>query len=222
MKCAKCQAELVAGAAFCQKCGAPTGANAPTEGAATAAAPGEGVQSAPERVTAAVEAAARGPDAEEVLWEGRFSKLAMIGAWVGAGIATLVAIVVGLVIGLTSGSWWITLGVLAALWVALVLRLLYQQMSIKYTLTNQRLIHERGILWQTRDRIEAIDIDDVTVNQGPVERMLGVGTVHVVSSDLSTPKFALTGIEDVRNVATLIDNARRKERRKRGLHIETM
>ncbi len=188
---------------------------------AAPAARGEAARTTPEKFTAAVEAGARGADAEEVLWEGRFSKLAMVDAWAGAGIVTLVTIIAGLVIRFGSG-WWIALGLLAALWIALGLRLVYQQLSIKYTLTNQRLIHERGILWRTIDRIEAIDIDDVTFHQGPVARMLGIGTVDVVSSDMSTPKFALVGIENVRQVATLIDEARRKERRKRGLHIETV
>jgi hypothetical protein len=62
----------------------------------------------------------------------------------------------------------------------------------------------------------------VTVQQGPVERMLGVGSVRIVSSDQSTPEFHLIGIEDVRTVAGLIDDARRKERRKRGVHIESI
>ncbi len=211
MRCAKCQAEAPEGAKFCPKCGAAM------DGAAD-----ELGRTRPEKITAALEASARGPDAEELLWEGRFSKLAMIGAWVVAALVTIAAIVAGFVAGFQTRGWLITLGVLAAIWILLLLRLVYQQMSIKYTLTNQRLIHERGILWRAVDRIEAIDIDDVTFRQGPVERMLGVGTVDVVSSDVSTPKFALVGIEDVRTVATLIDDTRRKERRKRGLHIETM
>jgi membrane protein YdbS with pleckstrin-like domain len=83
-------------------------------------------------------------------------------------------------------------------------------------------MHERGLLWRRQDRIETIDIDDVAVEQGPIARMLGVGTVRLTSSDRSTPEFLLAGIEDVRNVATMIDNARRTERRKRGLHIESI
>ena len=69
---------------------------------------------------------------------------------------------------------------------------------------------------------ETIDIDDVTVQQGPVQRMLGIGTVKMTSSDRTTPEFVLVGIEDVRKVAAMIDEARRNERRKRGLHIEAV
>jgi hypothetical protein len=62
----------------------------------------------------------------------------------------------------------------------------------------------------------------VAVQQGPIQRMLGVGTVKITSTDRSTPEFTLAGIGDVRQVATMIDEARRNERRKRGVHIESI
>ena len=107
-------------------------------------------------------------------------------------------------------------------WIGLVLRLLYLQLSLHYYLTSQRFIHERGLLWRDVDRIETIDIDDVAVKQGPVERMLGIGSILLRSSDASTPEYNIQGIEDVRRVATLIDEARRKERRRRGMYIESV
>ena len=55
-----------------------------------------------------------------------------------------------------------------------------------------------------------------------LERMLGVGSIQVVSSDKTHPEFWIRGIDDVRRVATLMDDARRKERMRRGLHIEAI
>ncbi len=72
------------------------------------------------------------------------------------------------------------------------------------------------------DRIEVIDIDDVTYEQGIVQRMLGVGTIRMSSSDRSHPELVLSGIDGVERVADMIDDIRRKERRKRGLHIEAI
>jgi hypothetical protein len=77
-------------------------------------------------------------------------------------------------------------------------------------------------LWRETDRIEAIDIDDVSFSQGPVERMLGVGSIRILSSDQSHPTMDLPGIENVRAVASLIDEVRRQERRKRGLYVESV
>ncbi len=107
-------------------------------------------------------------------------------------------------------------------WAGLVVRLLYLQISRHYFLSNQRFVHERGLLWREIDRIEAIDIDYVSFVQGPLERMLGVGAIRILSSDQSHPKMELPGIENVRTVAALIDETRRQERRRRGLYVESV
>jgi membrane protein YdbS with pleckstrin-like domain len=209
MKCQHCGAEIVAGAAFCHACG---------KSLAPVAAMTEGKKA----FTSAVAGRGKGEDPDDVLWEGHFSKLAMLGSWITAGALTLGTLIVGFAAGFDRQKWFWALAANAAVWIVLLLRLVYLQLSVHYRLTAQRFVHERGLLWRQQDRIETIDIDDVTVRQGPVQRMLGVGTVRIVSSDQSTPEFVLVGIEDVRQVATLIDDARRKERRKRGVHIESI
>jgi membrane protein YdbS with pleckstrin-like domain len=211
MKCKQCGVEIAPGAAFCQACGASvsTAAAAPPATPASRLTPSAGRSADPE-------------DPEQLLWEGRFSKLAMLGSWAGAGIFTIGVLVAAALLEFSDGAWFWTGVAIAVVWIVLVLWLLYQQMSIKYSMTNQRLIHEHGLLWRRTDRIEAIDIDDVTVNQGPIARMVGVGNVKILSSDQSTPEFYLVGIDNVRDLATMIDEVRRKERRKRGVHIETV
>jgi membrane protein YdbS with pleckstrin-like domain len=215
MKCQHCGAEIVEGAAFCQACGksltAAAGADAPPR-----PTPGKNA------FTSAVARRGGEEDPEEALWEGSYSKLDMIGYWLAAGAITLGAVIWGFVGKWEGRTWAIVLALVAAMWIALLLRLVYLQLSVRYKLTSQRFIHERGLLWRQQDRIETIDIDDVTVRQGPVQRMLGIGTVRIVSSDQSTPEFLLVGIEDVRKIAAMIDDIRRKERRKRGVHIESV
>jgi len=71
-------------------------------------------------------------------------------------------------------------------------------------------------------RIEVIDIDDVSYTQGPVERIFGVGTIQLTSSDRSHPTLSMIGIGEVTEVAGLLDDIRRAERRRRSLHIESI
>jgi len=165
-----------------------------------------------------------GPDGdpEDDLWAGSYSHLAMIGSWVGGGVATVAAIVIALLVSASGAAWLWVLGGIVLMWIALAAWYGYRRLSVHYKLSTQRLITEAGLLWRTVDRVELIDVDDVTYRQGPVERLLGVGTIIVASSDRSTPQLALPGIENVREVADLIDDARRKERRSRGLHIESV
>lgn len=159
---------------------------------------------------------------EETLWTGSYSHLDMIGTWIGGGVATVAAVVIGLLLSLSGAGWLWLVGAIAIMWVGLALLYAYRRFSVHYTLTTQRLLTEMGILWRTMDRVELIDVDDVIYRQGPVDRLLGVGKIVVSSSDRTTPELELPGIENVREVADAIDDARRKERRSRGLHIESV
>jgi uncharacterized membrane protein YdbT with pleckstrin-like domain len=160
---------------------------------------------------------------EEDLWQGSYSSKAMIGKWVLAAFVTLVLLIGVLVFGFANVFLWLAwLCVTVLMWGGLWLYLLYRQLTCKYQLTTQRFLHEAGLLKRVTDRIEVIDIDDVSFEQRVVERMLGVGSIKITSSDRSHPELWLHGIEKVKEVAGLIDDIRRKERRRRGLHIEAV
>lgn len=210
MICPTCQLETLDDAIFCHHCGTRL------DGASEASTPMERFQAAMPNGND------EDDEDERELWQGSYSKLSMIGFWVGAGVFSLIVIIAGAAIGFGLGSWTIALCVILLVWAVLILRLLYLQLSRHYYLSNQRFVHEEGLLWREINRVEAIDIDDVTFVQGPVERFLGVGTVKIISSDQSHPSIEMPGIENVRAVASLIDETRRQERRKRGLHIEAI
>ena len=171
---------------------------------------------------AKVEAIRSAPnEPEHDLWRGGFSPKAMIGYWLVAAVVTIVAVVAGVILT-NATAWIVALAIAFAVWAAFALYLLYQRMSVEYQLTTQRLFHRSGILTRVTNRVEVIDIDDVQFTQGIVERLLGVGTIRILSTDVSDPKLILRGIDDVKNVADTIDKVRREERRRRGLHIETV
>jgi membrane protein YdbS with pleckstrin-like domain len=225
MKCSKCSADLPVDARFCPACGASTDA-APTEVAAVA--PGAAPPSSPfvaellrDRADAQRAAAAASPPAENVLWQGTYSPKDMAGTFLTVGVLSIVAVITG-VFYVTGIGWLWLLGTIAVVWAALGLVLLYRRMSIRYRLTDQRFFHERGILTRVVDRIEVIDMDDITYVQGIVDRIFGTGTIKVTSSDRTHPEINLRGIDQVREVAALLDSARRQERLRRGVHIEAI
>jgi len=82
--------------------------------------------------------------------------------------------------------------------------------TTKYRLTNQRLVVEQGILSRTLDEVDLRTVDDSGFSQSPLERLQGIGTVWVVSSDRSTPRLTLRGIPDPRSLREKIrENAYR-------------
>lgn len=209
MKCGQCGGETPAASAFCPHCGAQLADaidDGPARSAAARLAPGGN----------------RGGNAppEETLWMGSYSPKAMADWAAAAVVLTIVSAVVAALIGPPG---WIVFGIGALIaWATIGLVALYRRMTVRYQLTTFRLFHETGLLSRTRDRIEVIDIDDVTLRQGLVERMFNVGTIHVRSSDMTHGNLAMVGIEDARNVTDLIDDTRRAERQRRGLFMENV
>jgi hypothetical protein len=174
-------------------------------------------------------------DSEQTLWHGGYSIKAMYGSWALALLVTIAAVVAIVVTTFHPVATLVGVIVAAALWIVLIGYYLIMRLGVDYTLTNQRFIHKQGLLRQVSNRVEVmgllrqvsnrvevIDIDDVQYEQGMFERMFGVGTIRLLSSDVSDPKLMLKGIDDVQRVANLIDNARRQERNKRGLYVETV
>ena len=220
MQCSACGADTLEEAIFCAKCGhklKDDGA-APDQQAVPATAPASG--SMAQRIKSAAGPADGDDDEEEVsLWKGGYSARAMLGGWVTAAIVSFVLIAV-LIFFLA--AWFVLIPLIFLTWIYAACVLAYRKLSVYYELTTQRFIHKSGILRRSSDRLEVIDIDDVTYTQGLIQRMVNVGTIRITSSDRSHPELVLIGIENVRVVADTIDDVRRKERRRRGLHIEAV
>lgn len=167
--------------------------------------------------------------AEAELWAGAYSPKAMIGWIIGAVLLTIVGAIVA---SLAAPEGWMVFGIGAVIvWAAVGLVALYRRLTVRYRLTTFRLFHETGLLSRTRDRIEVIDIDDVTLTQGIIERMFNVGTISVLASDQSLAEkdgkggmgtLVMQGIDDPRQVADLIDNTRRRERERRAIFMENV
>lgn len=209
MNCPKCNAQIVQPARFCHLCGEglPEGAE-------------EDQLSPAARMQQAAARATGGGEQEEELWSGTYSPKAMIGAWVLAALISSV-LIAGWIAWMPSGVWWLVLaGALFVVWDYPAIVLLYRRLGTYYQLTTRRFIHQRGFLHRVTDRIEVIDIDDITVEQGFIERLMGVGTIRISSSDRTHPELRLPGIENVQQVSVIFDNARLAERRRRSLHVE--
>jgi hypothetical protein len=160
---------------------------------------------------------------EETIWEGGYSPKAMIGSWVLGGIVSVALVVVGIIFA--AGDWRIWAGVGAGIlliWVVQFGRLAIRRLNIHYRLTTRRFFHETGLLSRVTNRIEVIDIDDIAAEQSFFERFVGVGTIRIGSSDRTDPMLVLRGIDNVKQVAQQIDDARRAERDRRGLYVESI
>jgi uncharacterized membrane protein YdbT with pleckstrin-like domain len=150
---------------------------------------------------------------EETLWRGTPSWTLLAGR-IAIVIVTLAVIPAlhflsrgGEVDDATMGwiriGFWITLIVLCVEAVWLLVGLI-QIRSTLYTLTNQRLMIETGILSKSLSEIDLRYIDDTQFGQSLVDRLLGIGNVTIISSDKSTPTTVLRSIRDPRGIREMI------------------
>jgi len=157
---------------------------------------------------------------EQKIWECSYSGKAMYGTWIL--LVPITALIVGATIWammtyefISNNSYFVWLGlalVLVLLWGTPLSKLMYKKVSIHYKLTTQRLIHTEGFFFRKTDQIELIDIEDVNYSQSIFQRMFGVGTIIVESSDKSHPILHMEGIDKVSARNDDIDKQRRRER----------
>jgi len=224
MLCPTCSTEAPAGSTFCPKCGHPLDGAVAKAKVASPPSPAVRVAAGPAEQLKAAQAAAGGVTPEEPereLGHGGYSPKAMYGSWLLAILVTVAAAVACIILPLPMV--WIAAPIVAiVLWLCLLVSYAALRLGVDYTLTTQRFIHKSGLLTRVMNRIAVIDIDDVAYEQRFMERMFGVGTIKLLSSDVSDPQRVHRGIDDVQRVATMIDDARREERRKRAIYMETV
>jgi len=100
-------------------------------------------------------------------------------------------------------GWWIT-AVLVLIELTRFLFALAQLRSTVYTITNQRVMIETGLLTKSLGEIDLRYIDDTQFFQSLTDRLLGIGNVTIISSDKTTPQYVLRGVRDPRNLREMI------------------
>ena len=151
---------------------------------------------------------------EETLWRGSPSLVVLIGHVV---LMLIVLIAVPLITAaitqhtndLDAASrinhigWLVTLIILMIQFINFLVALLKRR-SIVYTITNQRVMIEQGVLSKSLSEIDLRYIDETEFFQHFSERILGIGSVTLISSDKAFPTTTLRGIKDPRAVRELI------------------
>ena len=154
------------------------------------------------------------PAREETLWQGAPSAVVLLGH--AAGILAVI-IAVPLIAWLAAqGSrdlesaanatrlGWLVTGAIVLLQLIALAVAWARLRSVVYTVTNQRVTIESGLLAKAFSEIDLRYVDDSQFYQSLGQRMLGIGNVTLISSDKSTPTYVLRSIADPRSVRELI------------------
>jgi len=83
-----------------------------------------------------------------------------------------------------------------------------------YSLDEEKLNITKGLISKTYDEIKLYRITDFTVRQSFLQRIFGIGTIHICSSDSTSPELDIINVKDSRNVkdkiSKQVDIAREK------------
>ncbi len=156
------------------------------------------------------------------LWSGRCTFKGIIDRLALSALITLAPVL--------AMGWWpwarkgwpVALGLLILLWAYQFCVYAGRRFGHRYRLTPQTFFHERGLLVKSTSPIEIIRIDDITLKQTVLERLVGVGTIRILSNDTTDPLLVMKGISNVRDAFNTIDQARRAERRRRAVRIDAV
>ena len=113
--------------------------------------------------------------------------------------------------------WGVLLLPVVGLGLILLARAWYLVASTRYRLTTQRLFAQTGLIAKNLEEVELFRVKDVTLRQGVLDRLLGVGTVTVLSTDDTAPELELAGIRDPLAVKEALRTAFRAARQREGL-----
>jgi membrane protein YdbS with pleckstrin-like domain len=139
------------------------------------------------------------------------------------GQILLAVVFIGLGVGLALRAQdfsWSPRVALVPLALALLLLLLVwiRVKSCSYRLTTQRLFARRGWLAKHVDELELYRVKDVVVDQRFLQRMMGYGTITVLTDDDTTPTMDLVRISRPTEIKEMIRTQYRAARRREGVH----
>lgn len=87
----------------------------------------------------------------------------------------------------------------------------------RYSVTENKLIIRRGLFIDREDEIILYRIKDITLRRGPLQQMLGVGTIIIESVDITTPKLFICSVKDSRKVKELLSKLIEKNKKTAGV-----
>ncbi|HXS43495.1 MAG TPA: PH domain-containing protein [Solirubrobacteraceae bacterium] len=143
---------------------------------------------------------------EEIVFQGRPVWRSLMSFYISA---TLGALVVGVLVGIvvSTGAGVLVFLVLFAL--ALLVGFL-RRVATVYTITNQRLRIQTGLLARRVQQTRIDRVQNVNTSQTMVDRVLRVGAVDFDTAGTDDSEFRFVGVSEPPDVVAAVDRAQRE------------
>ena len=143
---------------------------------------------------------------EQIVFEGRPVWRSILSFYVSGLIG---AVIIGVIVALVAST---ALGVVVflVLFAIVVLVGFVRRISTRYTITNQRLRIQRGLLSKHVQQTRIERVQNVNTNQTLVSRVLRVGTVDFDTAGTDDSDFTFIGVGSPHEVVEAVDRAQRE------------
>jgi uncharacterized membrane protein YdbT with pleckstrin-like domain len=143
-------------------------------------------------------------EGETIIYEGHPSWRSTLTFYVkGLGIAIVIGLLAALIAG---GTFTVTVAVFVVLAATVVVGFV-KRMATTYSVTSKRLHIKRGLISRRVQETRLYRVQNVNTEQGPLERMLGIGSVDFDTAGTDDSDFTFTGIADPEGIAHKVDHA---------------
>jgi uncharacterized membrane protein YdbT with pleckstrin-like domain len=143
---------------------------------------------------------------EQVVFEGRPVWRSILSFYISGLIG---AIIIGVIVALVASTG-LGVAVFLVLFAAVVLVGFIKRITTRYTITNQRLRIERGLLSKHVQQTRIERVQNVNTNQTFVSRVLRVGTVDFDTAGTDDSDFTFIGVGSPHEVVDAVDRAQRE------------
>ncbi|HEX4794558.1 MAG TPA: PH domain-containing protein [Humisphaera sp.] len=90
-------------------------------------------------------------------------------------------------------------------------------LTIRYRITNYRIDYERGLIGKDIDTLELWHVEDIQFHQSILERILGIGSISIMSHDDTTPKLVMHSLPNCRHLFEQLKQRIIAVKRQRGV-----
>jgi membrane protein YdbS with pleckstrin-like domain len=92
-----------------------------------------------------------------------------------------------------------------------------KQLGMRYTITTQRIILERGVLSKVQESLELFRIDHFELDKPLGMRLMGQCRLRIFTSDAELERFSIYGVPGLESLANTLRECQLRERTRRGL-----
>lgn len=160
-------------------------------------------------------------DREEIYFQGSPMLRGEAGRVFAFTVVGLVLIAIPFIVRAMSSAgewpvWWVTLACIVIGLIVLTIPVIMTKIT-RYRISNYRIDYERGLLSKSIDTLELWHVEDISFHQSVLDRMLGVGTIVVMSHDDTTPRLELKSLPNARPLFDALKQRIIAVKRQRGV-----